>query len=538
MKGPRLLGPDDALPGQEGLPFTASSFRRGEAPIRRGEAPIRLAEGQIGPAGAVAGRQGAGGAAPATTSQQGTQARAGSQQSTGDNLFVAAGSEAEGRSGSPAGAVRASSSAFTLSDRRPVQVAGVPGTCSGAAGTALAFLSSVVPQPFAPPDGRPEYRSKENPLGLSSIHACINETRFVHAWPIAEGPNGENHKVRRFRCNSLRHAGACRKAKAASNYDRIKKTLECVAVDDISFWVLTLDQRAFTRPDETDAQSRYRAFRELNQRWSKLRKRLNRRFGVVRFISTVEQHRSGWPHLNVIAVNSDIGALCRGAQWLSSSRESRFNREIHSMVTGCGFGRMMTVEAARSKQALAQYIAKLSTEVELPAMRDQTGRLAAEVSKITQAPVHAPRHFRALRASVGFLVPPKKNDEYTGMMLDADGVRAAAGYQARRGALDVALGDVERWKQKVDALSGRRLSVVRPDERPGQLRPRTALEQAQAQLEQAEKALARARLEIEKDKEEAIALAATRRGQGNEKTGNTAMMLPFAKFQEKIEEKE
>lgn len=74
---------------------------------------------------------------------------------------------------------------------------------------------------------------------------------------------------------------------------------------------------------------------------------------------------------------------------------------------------MLTCEAARNADALAGYLAKLAAEQDTP-----TPPGVGEVVKLTQLPVHAPRGFRRLRSSRGFLPPkPKASGEWTGELV-------------------------------------------------------------------------------------------------------------------------
>lgn len=159
-----------------------------------------------------------------------------------------------------------------------------------------------------------------------------------------------------------------------------------------------------------DWSSRYEAFKELRDRWKALRKAISRHFGVNRYVSTVEVHRSGWPHLNVVLespVMADaVGRKASGGvvPWLKR----------HALA--CGFGYMLSVERARSRRALAGYVVKLAGDVETAARPDEAGRLTGEVTKLSQVPERAPRHFRRLRSSIRFLPPPYKRPDITGKL--------------------------------------------------------------------------------------------------------------------------
>lgn len=160
----------------------------------------------------------------------------------------------------------------------------------------------------------------------------------------------------------------------------------------------------------SDWRSRYEAFKELRDCWKALRKAITRHFGANRYVSTVEVHRSGWPHLNVVLEAPLLADMVgRGAgggvvPWLKR----------HALA--CGFGYMLSVERAKSRRALAGYVVKLAGDVETAAQKDETGRLTGEVTKLSQVPERAPRHFRRLRSSIRFLPAPYKRPDITGKL--------------------------------------------------------------------------------------------------------------------------
>lgn len=219
-----------------------------------------------------------------------------------------------------------------------------------------------------------------------------------------------------FRCRSWRHDGECRRWRAAQNYSRVYEALCGAGNDSVSFVVLTLDPSQW--------KSRFDAFRELRERWRPLMKALRRTFQVfdedgklvedVQYVSTVEVHRSGWPHLNVIIVSKRFAQLvARG----STKKSGPGHAWLVKHARACGFGYLATCETAKSRGAVAGYCVKLAGNVEQAAEKTADGRLVGEAVKFSQVPEEAPAHFRRIRSSVRFLPPPMKFEGITGELV-------------------------------------------------------------------------------------------------------------------------
>lgn len=237
------------------------------------------------------------------------------------------------------------------------------------------------------------------------VQACAANAWHVHTWKQS-AVTGEisNEKRTPYRCHSWRHEGDCRRWRAAQNFARVSKALEPHRPRDVVMMVLTLDPAEW--------KDRWEAFAELSRAWSSLRKAISRAYGGNDWVGTVEVHRSGWPHMNVVMVAPQLGDAVatdpKGTlEWLKRHAVS------------CGFGWRCSIEQASSKRAVAGYIVKVAGEVESAAAPDADGRLVGEVVKLSQLPVEAKRHFRRLRSSVKFLPPPFKSQdpEVTGALI-------------------------------------------------------------------------------------------------------------------------
>lgn len=227
-----------------------------------------------------------------------------------------------------------------------------------------------------------------------SVHACAEGKYHLSVWRRGQ-PDAK--KCVPFRCKSWRHEGECREMREAIDTWRIKQALEreveAHGLGALLWGVLTFDQRKYA--------DLYKAFELLGRNWQSLRQAVERKFGaVLGHVSTVEAHRSGWPHLNVILVSPGLGAAME-------AEPRKTLKWWKSRAVSCGLGKVASLEAVRLPDKVAAYIAKLSTEV--GGDEDGSG----------QVPVNAPPHFRRLRASQGFLPPPPKNPEWTGELVRA-----------------------------------------------------------------------------------------------------------------------
>jgi hypothetical protein len=185
------------------------------------------------------------------------------------------------------------------------------------------------------------------------------------------------------------------------------------------FMVLTLDRDGYYSGKPW--QSTAHAFRELSRMSRMLLKRLNRMCRVRgwrpignRWVSTVEAHRSGWPHVNFVlhcpelAIELERDRSEKKSRGMSDRQASLLDGEILRHALEAGYGLQSTAERGRDVAALAGYITKLAGEA---------GALASEVAKLTQLPMNAPVRFRRLRAGKGFLPPRHRNPDVTGTLV-------------------------------------------------------------------------------------------------------------------------
>lgn len=231
-----------------------------------------------------------------------------------------------------------------------------------------------------------------------------------------------------YSCNSWR-CPACAGHEAHVLWTRIKQACEPLDPKGFLFAVLTLDQLGHydKRPKRWriwhDVKEAYRDLAKMQQSlMNRLRYFAKRRgWSPVgsKWVSVVEQHKSGWPHLNLMIYHPELAQLVgdscrrREAEGLIGRRTILAEGEMGRMIYASGWGRESSVEQVRSVHALANYVTKCAGHSEANAEAT-----ANELAKITQAPKAAPPRFRRLRSGKGFL--PKRQtggDEWTGTLV-------------------------------------------------------------------------------------------------------------------------
>lgn len=268
----------------------------------------------------------------------------------------------------------------------------------------------------------------ENP-GRRGRAGPVEYPRYVEAcatgaWHLAleareaDGVTGELATLRVcFRCLSWRHAGACRARRNAEDFDRVWRALKgegptgAVDPQDVVFLLNT-------GGGGDGLAERYRAIWRLSVAF---RQRIERRWGKLRYVATVERHRSGEPHVNNILVCPELAGLLRLREHDDYPPAGRLYRrtvaDLKAMAAGVGYGWFVgTPEVARSVQDVAGYVLKLASTNDLPP-EVIDGRTVGEVVKMSQVPDVAPPHFRRLRASRGFLPPAPRSERWTGSLV-------------------------------------------------------------------------------------------------------------------------
>ena len=222
---------------------------------------------------------------------------------------------------------------------------------------------------------------------VSAVHdsKCVRACK-AGAWTLAtiKKTSGETNLFP-YKCRSWRHTDSdCSKWKADHDFKRIEAGLK--KRQGWVLLVLTLFRKNLTPEEE---------YKLLTPKIYSLWKWIQRNYeGEVAYIALVEEHKDGFPHVNMCIHSSGFLAAMK-SNWRSC------RQKLNKAAVRCGFGFRIWAEVVHSDKAIAGYFAKLVNEF----------------TKTRQTPVGAPRHFRRLRASRGLLPPVYKNKDFTGGIL-------------------------------------------------------------------------------------------------------------------------
>lgn len=242
---------------------------------------------------------------------------------------------------------------------------------------------------------------------------------YVYTWKKAEAPSGAlrvPYQCRSWRCE------VCAEHESRVLYARIAEARSKLDAHGWTFWVLTLDN---ARGRWRSAAHAYAELARLTRRFlDRLRYRIvwrgKRKFREPRYslrnqwVATVEAHKSGMPHVNLmiwcpdLAADVDEQVRKREAMGMLGRNRVLLSGDLLSMVTASGWGVQATAERARSPRQVASYMVKVAAKA------DAT---ASEVAKCTQLPKNAPARFRRLRSGEKFLPKRYKNPDYTGTLV-------------------------------------------------------------------------------------------------------------------------
>jgi hypothetical protein len=190
--------------------------------------------------------------------------------------------------------------------------------------------------------------------------------------------------------------------------------------------VLTLDKNG-TYSGEKRWETPQDAYRDLGARTAEFMRNLRAWMKLMgwaplknQWVATVESHRSGWPHMNVVLWSPEL------ADWLAFEKKEKLDDHITAdsarfvsghladIVVNSGWGVLSTAERANSRDESLSYICKCAGKTE---------ESIGEIAKLTQLPLSAPFRFRRIRSGVGFLPKRRKSEAVTGTL-----VRRQAGH--------------------------------------------------------------------------------------------------------------
>jgi hypothetical protein len=253
------------------------------------------------------------------------------------------------------------------------------------------------------------------------VQQCFNRTHrwgwLIYTWRH-ETPQLKSRRP--YTCGSWRCEGECARFEASVTFARIKQASEPLDAAGWVYFVLTIDREGYYSGQRwADVTAAFRALGELQHKFLTRLRGMQKRNGWSvtknQWVSVVEAHRSGWPHINLMLWCPELADELRAdrAERLRIGRTERqailVEDEVRAITQDAGFGRQSTAEGARSRDALIGYITKLSGHA--------MGAAIGEVAKITQAPTRAPQRFRRLRAGKCFLPPRHKDAGVTGTLV-------------------------------------------------------------------------------------------------------------------------
>lgn len=209
-----------------------------------------------------------------------------------------------------------------------------------------------------------------------------------------------------YACRSWRCQGDCARANAAQLFARLTASIARVP-DFWSFFTLTLNPRSF--------KSREAMYKAAGQKWQLFRHALKYKFGYDHFFIAFEiSLRQGALHIHGIVRSKRLFAAVAHApgEPVVAGKPSRgaaavWKDWLKPTAVSLGFGFKCDVSAVRDHGAMSGYLVKSS---------GISGELSQANSK-DQLPIDAPKGFRRIRASKGFLVPKLKNEELTGELI-------------------------------------------------------------------------------------------------------------------------
>ena len=283
-----------------------------------------------------------------------------------------------------------------------------PGTSDGEAGRRT--LEVRRPKPLPRPQSPPGWPVPAHVDACAQGRGRRSGLWWIWCWRAAT----PSQRIRvPYSCQSWR-CPACAPHESHVLFARIQEAITGLDPKGFVFLVLTLDQRGYFDKRE-HGWRRYRdvkeAYRELGGQGQSFLYRLRRwqrRNGQEpirnQWFSTVEAHRSGWPHVNLVLYSPELAGylenerLRRVADGQSDRESTLLGGELLDAAIGAGWGRQSTAERARSSEALAGYVVKIAGTAD---------RTTGELAKLTQLPLAAPPRFRRLRSGKGFL--PKRH---------------------------------------------------------------------------------------------------------------------------------
>jgi len=156
----------------------------------------------------------------------------------------------------------------------------------------------------------------------------------------------------------------------------------------------------FRRDGAGAVRSRDESYKAVGERLTRLVRLLRDNGLHVEYCATVEQHANGYAHVNVVLAHSELYEVAADERTVQPKRGKPYRtspalvRFLRPYLRRAGFG-LCSLSRVRSAGAAAEYLAKTETR--------NVNACADELAKASQVPTWAPKGYRRLRSSVGFL---------------------------------------------------------------------------------------------------------------------------------------
>lgn len=252
---------------------------------------------------------------------------------------------------------------------------GIPdlGESEGRSLTALSVLEQVAKNDSK--NSLESHRTVERKT--SKIKGCSIKACGEEKWSMifSDKSNPETIYVSKFRCKSWR-CSVCSKSVRNKDYLRIQKSFS-EAPGQYIFCVFTFN------PKKIGKQNAYKA---ITPTMNALIKKIERTYGQIEGMIGIEQHKSGYPHINLVFKFREISFV--DTEFVEKFR-SRF---LVPESVKRGLGKIVYAEMVNSQDRMASYVAKTGLTV-----------ISGEVVKVSQVPTQAPYGTRRLRSLRGWL---------------------------------------------------------------------------------------------------------------------------------------
>lgn len=251
------------------------------------------------------------------------------------------------------------------------------------------------------------------------VKACAAGAWHIKVW---DGP-GTTPRTVPWRCNAWRHAGECARRSAHLLYARIAEALGEIPDADLVYCVFT-----FAQSDDRLFRDAEHAYKEIGACLTRLVRDLRRAWPgeAVEYVATVEAHRSGWPHVNVVFHSPALADYVRG--WIDDQRPDAWLAHLQHRA---GFGEVAWWDGVDPEKGdIAGYVTKLAG-----LFLEGANAVTSEIVKLSQLPMDAPARMRRVRASRGFLPARRKKETFAAVLVSQrdDGCKWHEDHLRRRG---------------------------------------------------------------------------------------------------------